>query len=292
MCASWKIRPTLIENWPDNIDKIIAIDENGTCELNSFKKVRINNPVNFSKACTDSTRYMNERWFTITGVVMDREIFPYYRESINEIKYEYWNDGVYDYRSGTRRVVFHSREIRRREGPFNPKLIDYKNFINDISIMIKSTNFKIYSSSIDKINHISQYSNPFHVYNLNLNFVIERFCSELNRNNENGIILLESRGKKEDMSNLNYLINLINNGNNYKSKDHFSRIRGVYFNPKWCFEKNSGKASYILLELADIVSYPIFKYTKTNRKDQAFLTIENKIDNYPHYYGYGLKKFP
>jgi len=38
VCA-WGSRPTIIDNWPDDIDKIIAIDENGTYDLNSIKKI-------------------------------------------------------------------------------------------------------------------------------------------------------------------------------------------------------------------------------------------------------------
>ena len=291
VCA-WRSRPTIIDNWPGDIDKIIAIDENGTCDLNSIKKIFKNDSVKLLKAYKDTSKYMHERWFTITGVVLKKVDFPNFKEEVNAIKYRHWDNGIYDYKSGKRRVVFHSREIRRKEGPFNPKVVDYAQLQNDISLMIKSTDFRIYSSSIDKINHVFTYSKPFHVYNLNLNFIIERFCWELNRNNESGIILLESRGKKEDLRILRYLTNLIDNGNNFKSKEHFSGIKGVYFNPKWCLEKNKGKASYILLELADVVSYPIFKYTKTNNKDKAFLTFEDKIYNYPYYNGYGLKKFP
>lgn len=288
----WRIRPTLIEEWPPEIDKIIAIDENGNSELTDVQKLFKGKPLEKMKACMDMNAYMHERWFTITGIVMKRPDFPIFKESINKIKYKHWDEGIYKYKNGERRVVLHSREIRRKEGPFNPRLINYSVLVNDIASMINNTNFKIYSSSIDKIQHISRYAYPFHVYDLNLNFIIERFCWELIRKKETGLILLESRGEKEDMKILKYLVNLLNNGNNYKPKEHFSRIKGVFFNPKWCFGKNNGKASFILLELADLVSYPIFKYAKTGIKDQAFLALERKLVNFPVYNGYGLKMFP
>lgn len=290
--CSWKTRPTLIDYWPTDIDKIIAIDENGITHLRRFIKLFQNYEIDLIKASKDKTLYKDERWFTVTGVVIQREYFPAFKKLINEIKFKHWENGIYQYNSGKRRVVLHSREIRREEGPFNPKLINYSELIQDISYLIESTNFSIYSSSIDKIKHIHKYKYPMHVYNLSLNFVIERFCLELNRNNENGIILLESRGKKEDRNILKFIVNLLEHGNNFNTSNHFSRIKGVYFNPKWCFQKHNGKASFVLLELADLVSYPIYKFAKTGEKDKAFLRLENKIDNYPNYFGFGIKMFP
>ena len=54
-----------------------------------------------------------------------------------------------------------------------------------------------------------------------------------------------------------------------------------------------GKTStYCGLELADLCSYPIHKFVKYNKKDKAFLAIENKIDCFPNYINKGLKIFP
>lgn len=44
------------------------------------------------------------------------------------------------------------------------------------------------------------------------------------------------------------------------------------------------------IELADLCSYPIFKYIKTGQKDIAFKTIENKLMGYPEYEGKGIIK--
>lgn len=288
----WKKRPLLIDYWEEDIDTVMAIDENGTTDLTGVRNLFAADHLELMKACFHTDSYMHERWFTITGVIMDRGNFPSFKDAITTIKLAHWHNGLYDYKQGQRRVVFHSREIRKKEGPFNPKLIKTKDFVMDISSLIKNQNFDIYSSSIDKIKHIARYTKPFHVYNLCLNFIVERYCRELNRKGKTGILLLESRGKDEDAMILEYLVDLLENGNNYHTAEHFSQIKGVYFNPKWCFNKNHGKASFILLELADIVSYPIFKYIKTNKKDIAFEVLEPKLQNYPSYNGYGIKKFP
>lgn len=288
----WKTRPTLIEDWNGSVDYVMAIDENGTTDLNGIRKLFNGNILDLMRASYSSTQFVNERWFTITGVIMLRDNFPNFRDSINSIKYHYWKDGIYKYKQGERRVVFHSREIRKKEGPFNPRLIDYSSFIQDISWLINNQDFSILSASIDKIKHVSNYSNPYHVYSLCLNFIIERFCIQLNNLKSDGILLLESRGKDADSKVLKHLVQLLEYGNNYYGHDHFRRIKGVYFNPKWCFGKNNGKASYILLELADLISYPIFKYVKFEKMDQAFKALEPRLTNYPNYLGYGIKVFP
>ncbi|MFD2446367.1 DUF3800 domain-containing protein [Bacillus sp. CGMCC 1.16607] len=288
----WKKRPTLIEQWEEDIECVLAIDENGNSELEGIKSLLGGDIFERFIAGNDQTKYMHERWFTITGVMIERSQFPIYRDKINTIKYANWKDGIFNYKHGERRVVFHSREIRKKEGPFNPKIINYPHLMSDISSMIKDTDFQIYSASIDKIKHLIQYSNPYHVYTLCLDFIIERFCRYLNTFNKKGILMLEARGKEEDSFILKYLIRLLENGNNYHKKSHFENIQGVYFNPKWCFEKNNAKASFILLELADLVSFPIYKYIKTGSKDLAFEALESKLHNYPNFHGYGIKKFP
>ncbi|MGG3383093.1 DUF3800 domain-containing protein [Heyndrickxia faecalis] len=279
---NWWERPTLIENWDQSFDSILAIDENGTIDLNGVRK-------NIMKIYPDKTH--NDRWFTITGVDMERDNFVRFRDSINTVKYAYWNKGCFNYKSGEKRVVFHSREIRKKQGPFNPKIIDYDKFIMDVTEMIMNTQFEIFSSSIDKARHLIKYETPYPVYNLCLEFILERYCRKLRETEKSGIILLESRGKKEDKEILGYLTKLLKNGNRYWTCDDFSCIKGVYFNPKWS-ARHGKKASFILLELADMVSYPIHKYVKLDKKDLAYQAIEKKIANYPAVKGYGLKVFP
>lgn len=290
--SDWRKRPTLIDEWEENIDFIMAIDENGTTDLEGIRNLFNGNYLELLKARYEKSSYMHDRWFTITGTILKRCNFPKFKDKITTIKFAHWEDGLYRYRQGERRVVFHSREIRKREGPFNPKKINYHNFITDITDMISNLDFKIFSASIDKIDHIAKYSNPYHVYSLCLNFIVERFCRYLNNNRSTGILLLESRGKEEDAEVLDYLVKLLDEGNNFHDRTHFSCIKGVYFNPKWCFAKNKAKASYIQLELTDLVSFPIYKYIKTGSKDLAFEALESKLHNYPNFHGYGVKKFP
>lgn len=280
--SDWSVRPTPIHDWEESIDSILSIDENGTVDLKGVRK----NIVNVYRNSNHP-----DRWFTITGVAQDRDDYLDFKEAMNNLKYKHWENGCFNYKKGVKRVVFHSREIRKKEGPFNPNLINYSELLNGISDVVSTVPFKIFSSSIDKAKHIIQYTNPYPVYNLCLEFILERYCMSLLNDNKNGIIILESRGKKEDKEILQYLVNLLKNGNRYHDGKHFSCIKGVYFNPKWS-EPHNKQMSYVSLELADLVSYPIHKFVKLDKKDVAFQSFEGKICNYPNYSGYGIKIFP
>ncbi|WP_025568861.1 DUF3800 domain-containing protein [Bacillus sp. UNCCL81] len=283
---SWRERPRVIEDWNEEIDSIMSIDENGTTDLSFYKKLLLKH---FDFSDIDQT-HLHDKIFTVTGVVMNRNDFPAFKDKITTIKETHWENGIFQYKNNEKKVVFHSREIRKKEGPFEPTNINYPKFITDLSSLMTETRYKIFSSSIDKLVHCYQYIDPYHVYNLCLTFVIERYCMHLNNYNLNGLLLLESRGKKEDAFILKHITRLLDRGTQYKSPEHFNRIKGVYFNPKWV--KNDPSKSYALLELADLASYPIHKYSRSSQKDLAFESIEHKFYGYPYYNGKGLKKFP
>ena len=103
--------------------------------------------------------------------------------------------------------------------------------------------------------------------------------------------MLEARGKEEDSDLLEHISKVIlkSGTKSIKSTELSNKIKGVYFNPKWNEEYS---ATYTGLEITDLYSYPIHKFIKRNKKDQAFLTYENKIVGYPNYINKGIKVFP
>lgn len=265
----WSSHPITLHKIGNDIDYILAIDENGIPSLKNLI-----NPKNDLL-----------QWFTITGVMFSKNSFTSFIEDIAIIKNRYWENGLFN----NKKVVFHSRDIRKKLGAFNPKIIDYDNFISDINSLIKDNKYNIFSSSIDKFSHVRTYSTPYPVYDLCLEFLLERYCYHLNSNKSNGIIVVESRGKCENKLLLNSACKILENGNRYNNSSFFSRVKGIYFNPKRTLDK---KKSFPMLELADLVSYPIHKYIKDKEKNNIFKLIEDKFYNYPNYYGYGLKTFP
>ncbi|MGE7621673.1 hypothetical protein ACQKMD_01100 [Viridibacillus sp. NPDC096237] len=265
----WKTRPTLLKDWPAEVDYILAIDENGISDLKGVIEAK------------DDLL----QWFTITGVLLNREEFSGFKTKITELKMEFWKDGLFK----SKRVVFHSRDIRKKLGPFNPKLIDYDKFLKNLNSIIKEENYTIFSSSIDKFAHIRQYINPYPVYELCLEFILERYSFVLKEKGKKGLIVMESRGLKEDKKLLSTTIKLLDNGNCYHDSDDLKRIQGLYFNPK---RTKNRKLSFPQLELADLISYYIYRSIKNESKTNDFVNIENKLYNFPHYKGYGVKVFP
>lgn len=264
----WKVTPTeLIQVDINDVDCILALDENGIPSLKKYD-------------CP------NTRYFTITGVQICSEDFLSIKNSIVNLKNKYWQNGSFK----DERVVFHAREIRKKEYSFNPKIIDYAKFIEDLEYFLENAPVKIYASTVDKKEHHDTYKyNAYPVYDLALTFILERYAYDLNRSQKKGIVLLESRGKKEDKNLLKQINKLFKYGNSYNKPEIFRNISAVYFNRKRTKDK---KLSYWQLELADLYAYSIHKYTKTGVADTRLNKFKNKIYAYPYHKGKGLKLFP
>ena len=278
---SWRNRPKFKRSWPNDIDVIMFVDENGDASIKSIKKnLKVGKPIEG-----------NNKYFTTTGSAIRKENFEQTRKDIIRLKEEHWQDGLYPYKDKVKRICFHSHEIRKGKDAFNSSVIDTNKFIKDLSNYMMNLKIDIFSATLDKEAHCRKYSEPDNPYDLCMNFILERFVKFYLGKDEKAIVVLEARGKVEDSKLLNHIKYLIDNGTEYVSKDYFKKIKGVYFNPKWCKDSDE-KKSYFGLEIADLVSYPIHKCNTKDNKDRAFECIENKIYGFPTYLGRGIKKFP
>lgn len=278
---NWLNKPTLLYYWPGETEYLLAIDENGTPDLkNVIRMIKEEKEVD-----------INNRFFTITGVILNKESYISFMNNITTLKNIYWNNGEFVYKNEKRRVVLHSRDIRRRTYPFD--FIDnvYKKFINDLTDIIDSTNMEIISSTIDKYSLVRKYKHPLGSYELSLTFVLERFAYFLNRKRKNGFIVLESRGKREDNDLLQTVKEVITKGTNFCDPETFARIKGVYFNPKWSALDDYRK-SFVFLELADLVGYPMYRKYALGKAGKDYLLLKPKIYMYPDFMGKGIKIFP
>ncbi|MCU4798343.1 DUF3800 domain-containing protein [Bacillus cereus] len=261
----WRDKPIPLLDWPSNIDYILFVDENGVPNLKNVE------PEN--------------KWFTITGLLFDKEQCRLLKDEMTNLKLKYWDNGTFN----KKRVVFHSRDIRKKTGPFNPKLINYEEFNSELRLILKKLDYKIFSSSINKELHISQYAYPYPAYNFCLEFILERFAMYLCRCNKEGLIVVESRGKKENMVLLNSAVSVLDNGNRYLEKQKFRNVKGVYFNPKRTI---NNRLSFPHLEAADLIGYEIYSYIKNDKPSVLFTEVEKNLYNYPNFSGYGMKVFP
>lgn len=278
----WSERPTEIKNLNQQVEHIMFIDENGSSSnIISIMKKNLNGEEILE----------DEKYFTITGCIFEKNDYLNSKALINELKCKYWNNGkFYDNKAKKEKeVCFHSREIRKHDGCFNDSLINYNEFIVELTETMKDVKCKIISISIDLYEYL-QRGYTHNVYNVAFDFLLEKYIF-VTKNNRKGIIILEARGKSEDKELLKHIVKVINKTGTKKitNSELRQKINGVYFNHKW--NDNYG-LTYVGLEIADLFSYPIHKYIKINKKDKAFLCFEDKIFGYPNYINNGIKTFP
>ena len=280
MNSNWRNRPTSIDYFSEEIDYIVSIDESGNHSLKQVLRARKN-----GKEIVDS-----EKHFTITGCLLPTSKYEIARDMVMDVKNKYWENALFDYNGHIKRVCFHSKEIRGRKEAFNPDVIEYDNFIYDLSNVMKDIPITLYASHINKVKHVEKYCNPMPPYNLCMTFVLERIVKDI-PSDSSCVVVLEARGKTEDSELLDFTKHLIDHGTLYCEKQQFKKIKGVYFNPKWSKLDNE-KKSYWTLELADLCAFPIQKFFCYGTEDPAFKILIHKIAHYPHYNGWGLKSFP
>lgn len=280
MNSNWRNRPTKIDEVSCDIDYIICIDENGTANLKKVleaKKKGVEAPA-------------SEQHFTVTACRFRTADFLSARDMVMGLKEKHWPNALYEYDGESKRVCLHSREIRSSKGAFHPSVIDRQDFTTDLTDLIDSLPMMVCAAHINKVEHVNHYRYPDPPYDLCMDFVLERLLKSMSPS-ETCVVILEARGKQDDKELLAQIKNLIDFGNRFTPASVFSKIKGVYFNPKWNEETHCQK-SYWSLEIADVCSYPIHKYLSYGTKDPAFLIVEKKLRNYPNYIGRGIKSFP
>ena len=280
--SKWYDKPTKILSMRKDIDYIMCIDENGSSSNLTYVLKQISNEKELSE---------DDKYFTITGCIFTKEEYVNSKKLIKMLKNKYWNNGIfYDTKAKRDKAVcFHSRDIRKHDSCFNDSIINYNEFMVDLSDTMKDIKCKIISISVNLYEYLKK-GYTHNVYNVAFDFLLERYIYDT-ENNKKGIIMLEARGKEEDKELLEHISKVINHTGTKKisSKELKSKIDGVYFNPKWNEEYSS---TYVGLEITDLFSYPIHKYIKKNTKDKAFLIFEDKIVGYPNYKNKGIKIFP
>lgn len=278
--SNWRNRPTFIDHVPKDVDYILSIDESGISNL-----AKVLHAVKNGQSVPES-----EQHFVVSACLIRTRDFPAAAEQVMELKRRYWPNALVPYNGKTKRVCFHSRDIRRRTGAFALEPTDYNSFILDISQLIEDIPMTIYAAHIDKERLVKKYRYPDSPYDLCMTFILERVMRDIG-DNERCVIILEARGQAEDQKLLDQIKALLALGNGYNDGTWFKRVCGVYFNPKWSKEANDQK-SYWSLEVADVCAYPIYKLFAHGKRDRAFEVIETKLSRYPNYKGRGLKSFP
>ena len=278
MDLSWQLRPTWIRIWPNNVRYALFVDESGSSEIPRRPKAL--------------AEWRSEpQYFSLAGVMIDREnYFDVFRPLMTSLKERFWPpDGMFPYPAGVRRVVLHSRDIRRKEGPFASTIIDSSELYAEIADMIEATPFKAFAAVLDMMRlegSLPTQTLPFRdqPYSLATHFILERYAQYLRTHKESGVVILEARGKKEDRVVLSNMVKLLN-----EHPREFYCIEAIYWVQKW--PEWDDKTSFGALEIADLIAYPVYQFVRSHQKGTAFEIIEPKLYGYPSYMGRGLKVF-
>ncbi|MAT45177.1 MAG: 3-deoxy-D-manno-octulosonic acid transferase [Anaerolineaceae bacterium] len=222
----------------------------------------------------------NFPFFCLAGCAFEREYYKNVaRERIDMLKIKFW---------GHTDVIFHSREIRKREGDFyilmDPEIRTA--FYSEINALMDELDFTLFSVVIDKGKHLKKYKDRAeHPYNFAFEMLMERYSMYLfKKGGSNGYVLAESRGRNEDdllEEVYEYLYDL---GNYYSG--NYKNVTSLGFKKK--VENING------LQLADLVAYPIArKVMAPDQKNLAFDVLKDKFhSNGRRKIGCGLKIFP
>lgn len=221
--------------------------------------------------------------FLLCGCLFEEKEFNKTEEQLNCLKKTMF---------GATDVIFHSREIRKCEGPFQ-KLFDLKTkqvFYEEINSIISKSKFIIIGSGVNKEEHIKKYGKGANdPYSISLTFIIERLVFCLDKIRDSGVeIKIEKRGRAEDQ----------------KLLDQYNKIldRGTYFVQSIRIKKMISNFDFLVkkdniagLQIADLCAYPLARHILSPRVIYpSFEIIKNKLycDKEGKYNGFGLKIFP
>ena len=135
-----------------------------------------------------------ERYLGVTGVIMRLEYEQgVLTASLNQLKTTFF---------GNTAIVLHRRDIIDRKPPFDIlKNAETQNqFDASLMQLLTQASYRVFTSVIDKKEHAIRYTVwRFHPYHYCLTVLLERYVQWLERTNNVGDALAESRGKKENM---------------------------------------------------------------------------------------------
>jgi hypothetical protein len=221
--------------------------------------------------------------FLLCGCLFQEKELEKIEKQVNQIKIDIF---------GTVDVIFHSREIRKCEGPFQ-KLFDLdvkREFYERIDSVISGAKFVIIGSGINKEEHIKKYGKGAKdPYAISLAFVIERLVFCLDEKTQSIVeVKIEKRGRPEDQQLLGQYNTILDRGTYYVQSKRIKKIVSK-------FDFLAKKDNIIGLQIADLCAYPLARHILSPSVSYpSFEVIKEKLycDEDGKFNGFGLKVFP
>ena len=205
-----------------------------------------------------SSRDPNHRYLSLTGVIIelgyvDEVVFP----RIEDLKRRYFGSHPDE------PIILHRKELVNAAPPFNC-LQDpdtKREFDAELLAMLDELVYTVVTVVIDKQVHVERYktwqADPYHYCMM---ILLERYVMWLEKHEEVGDVLAESRGGKEDKRLKDSFSRLLERGSEYMGADRMAKHLTSHQ------LKVKPKASNISgLQIADLIAHPAFKAACTSQ---------------------------
>lgn len=238
----------------------------------------------------------NHRFLSLCGVIIELDyVQNTLNEEMNELKTFFFGKPI------DKPIIFHRSDMTNQRNQFRILKNSEIREMFDASLVdyLKKWQFTVLSVLIDKQAFINQYlawrENPYHYC---LMMMLERYCHFLKSHNGVGDVLIESRGKKDDIPLSKHYKHLYEHGTNFMKASFFQEVltsREIKIKTK--SENIAG------LQISDLIAVPIrnrilekyrsLSFEKETYGKQIFEIVKSKIySEQSRIWGYGLKFIP
>lgn len=191
----------------------------------------------------------NERFLSLTGVIIDAEYcLRSFNPSFEEIK------RIFFAKDPDEPIIFHRKDIMNKRPPFQALRDPYieKRFNETLLSSLSNWEYQVITVVIDKKAHTKKYQVwHFHPYHYCLSVLLERYVLLLQRGGNTGDVMVESRGKIEDIKLEESFEGLYKRGT---SNISMSKFQSYLTSSRLKIKPKS--ANICGLQLADLLAHP------------------------------------
>ena len=189
------------------------------------------------------------RFLSLTGVIIDLEyVDKILHHQMEDLKSDYFKSHPDE------PVILHRKELVNAKYPFKALKDEKvkKRFDRDLLNLLQSWEYTVITVCLDKLAHKETYQIwRYDPYYYCLAILLERYTFYLEQKQQNGDVMAESRGGKEDKRLKDSFSKLWNEGTNYILQD---RIQTVLTSKQLKVKSKLNNISG--LQLADIIAHP------------------------------------
>jgi hypothetical protein len=200
----------------------------------------------------------NERYLSLTGIITTLEAYErQFIPQVQSLKEQIFGPEI------ASRVIFHRREIMRREGVFAALRDEGQKsrFDDGMLKLFQDLPYLVHTVVIDKRDHMETYGVwHFDPYHYCLHILIERYVLWLRRHNYTGDVAAEPRNSGPDRRLKESYRGIYNNGTDHipaRTVQRYLTTKELKFTPK--------SANCPAMQMCDLLAYPSFKAIKREK---------------------------